>query len=120
MIPDTYFHIASSHLIPFIINYDEDPRIGEALFMMGVARYNSWTDREYWSENYYLGEVIRRFPHTALAQKAYKMLEDSIRFGYSGSSGDHTPGSMVRVLKHVRRLAQPKPVPKQPTTVANR
>jgi len=109
---DAYFHIAASYLVPFIVNFDYDPRIGEALLMMGVVRHNSWTDAEYWSNNFYLHEVIRRFPHTALAQKAYEMLDMDIHFGYTGSSGDSTPASLLRLLEQYKRLAQPEPAVK--------
>lgn len=105
---DAHFNIAACYLVPFIINFDKDPRIGEALFMMGVVRHNSWEDTEYWSENFYLREVIRRFPHTPLAEKAFKMLDSDVHFGYSGSSGDHTPKSLLRMLEQFKRLAEPQ------------
>lgn len=105
---NAHFHIAASYLVPFIVNFDRDARIGEALYMMGDIRRHSWTDSEYWSENYYLREAIRRFPHTKLALKAYELLEKDVHFGYTGSSGDNTPESLLRVLRRYKRLAEPK------------
>jgi tetratricopeptide (TPR) repeat protein len=105
---DAHFHIAAGYLVPFIVNFDKDARIGEALYMMGDIRRHSWTDSEYWSENYYLREAIRRFPHTELARRAYDLLEKDVRFGYTGSGGDHTPESLLQVLRHYQRLAEPK------------
>ena len=56
---------------------------------------------------FYLKEVIRRFPHTTISQQAYQALEESVHFGYSGSGGDTTPPSMVRMLKEYKGLSDP-------------
>lgn len=101
------FHIAASYLIPFIAHYDSHARIAEALLMMGNIRRHITLDPEYWTENFYLKEVIRRFPHSDVAQQAYQAFEESVRFGYSGSAGDSTPPSMIRMLEEYRMLAEP-------------
>lgn len=101
------FHIAASYLIPFIANYDDHPRIADALLMMGKIRRHITLDPEYWTENFYLKEVIRRFPHTDVAQQAYQALQESVHFGYSGSGGDSTPPSMLRMLEEYKKLADP-------------
>ncbi|KPJ95121.1 MAG: hypothetical protein AMJ55_04660 [Gammaproteobacteria bacterium SG8_15] len=103
------FHIAASYLIPFIAQYDNHERIADALLMMGRIRRHITLDPEYWTENFYLKEVIRRFPHTDVAQQAYQALEESVHFGYSGSGGDSTPPSMVRMLEEYKSLAGPVP-----------
>ncbi|MBF0288256.1 MAG: hypothetical protein HQM14_10590 [SAR324 cluster bacterium] len=102
------FSIAQSYLRPFIVWHNQDSRIGEALYMMGDIRRRLWNDKEYWVENFYLKEAIRRFPHTPLAKKAFKSLESGIHFSYSGSSGDHTPQSVLTMLKTYKAMAEPK------------
>ena len=101
------FHIASTYLLPFITNYDSDPHIGDALYMMGDIRRRIITDSLYWSENFYLKEVIRRFPHTPLARKAWESLNDEVHFAYSGSGGDSTPPDLLRMLEQFKQLAEP-------------
>ena len=106
------FSIASSFLVPFLVHHDKSPRIGEALYMMGDMRRRLWTSNEYWSENYYLSETIRRFPGTPLAQKAYGALEEDVHFGYSGSGGDNTPASWVEMLGILKKMAEGAPTNK--------
>lgn len=102
------FAIAETYLRPFIINYDSDKNIGNALLMMGRIKIHLKTDYDYWTENYYLKETIRRFPRTKLAQQAWGYMNDDIRMGYSGSSGEHTPYSLRVLLKEYKKLAYGK------------
>lgn len=102
------FSIASSYLVPLLVHYDKNANLGEALFMMGDMRRRLWESNEYWSENYYLTEAIRRFPKTPTAKKAYEALNDDIRFGYSGSGGEHTPRSWVILLDELKKLSEGK------------
>ncbi|MBL6991585.1 MAG: hypothetical protein ISR65_17505 [Bacteriovoracaceae bacterium] len=102
------FYIAATYLVPYVYNYDSGKHIGKALFMLGNIRSRSWNDHDYWSENFYLKEVIRRFPHSKLSMKAYEVLEDSIRSGYTGSRGDSTPPALVKMLKQLKLIAKPK------------
>jgi len=102
------FYIAATYLTPYVYNYDNGKRLGKALFMLGNIRFRSWNDYEYWTENFYLKEVIRRYPNSKLAKRAYKILEDGIHAGYSGSSGDNTPPSQLRMLKKFKKLAHLK------------
>ena len=103
-----YFHISANYLIPFIRNHDSDPRIGEALLMLGTVKSFTHHDMDFWSENFYLKEVIRRFPHSVEAKKSFERLEQEIHFGYSGSGGDHTPPSVLTMLERYRELATPE------------
>ena len=102
------FAIAGSYLRPFIIRFNNDKRIGDALLMMGTIKTNLRTDKGYWSENYFLKEAIRRFPGTKLAQKAWKKLDGEIRIGYTGSSGKHVPRSVENLLSEYKKLAYRK------------
>lgn len=107
------FSIASAYFIPLIVHFDKSPSISDALFMMGDIRRRSWADTEYWSESYYLTEVIRRNPGTPLAMRAYKSLDEDVHFGYSGSSGDHIPTSWTILLGELKKVADGK-VPNSP------
>jgi tetratricopeptide (TPR) repeat protein len=102
------FYIASTYLVPYVYNFDDSKNIGKALLMLGNIRLRSWNDYDYWSENFYLKEVIRRFPHTALAKEAYTSLESGIRIGYTGSGGDFTPPSQLKMLKFYKKFSEPK------------
>ncbi|MDD4973007.1 MAG: hypothetical protein PHY93_01580 [Bacteriovorax sp.] len=108
------FSFASNYLIPFTIHFDNNPNIGEALYMMGEIRRRSWHKNDYWTENFYLMEVIRRFPNTELASRAYQALYEDVHFGYTGSSGDNTPESWVELLKEFEALSKVKS-PNMPT-----
>ncbi len=98
-------YIAASYLVPFVSNFDGDPRLAKALLMLGDIRRRSWQADGYWTVDFYLKEVIRRFPKTPEARKAYKMLEEDIQIRWSGSSGDQTPEYLRGMLKKYRRLA---------------
>lgn len=102
------FHIAASYLIPLIVHFDKDQSISDALYMMGDIRRHIRTDNLYWSENFYIKEVIRRFPHTELAEKAWEILNDDVHFAYSGSAGDSTPTEQLKMLERYKALAYPK------------
>ena len=106
------FYIAATYLVPFVYNFEGSENIGKALFMLGNIRFRSWTDYEYWTENFYLKEVIRRFPHSSLAKRAYKSLEESLRAGYTGSSGENIPPSQLKMLEVYKKLSQPSKPPK--------
>jgi hypothetical protein len=102
------FSIASAYLVPLIVHFDKSPSISDALYMMGDIRRRSWADTEYWSESFYLTEVIRRNPGTVLAQKAYRSLNEDVQFGYSGSSGNHVPNSWTVLLGELKKVADGK------------
>ncbi len=99
------FSIASTYLVPFTVQFDKSPKIGDALFMMGDMRRRLWTSNRFWSENYYLSEAIRRFPATPLAVKSYEALREDVEFAYTGSSGNHTPQSWIEMLDVLKRMA---------------
>jgi len=94
--------------IPFIVNFDNDERIGEVLYLMGSIRRNVRIDNLYWTENFYLKEAIRRFPHTELAIKAWEVLDEDVHFAYSGSEGDFTPPALIEMLEQYKQLATPR------------
>lgn len=100
--------IASSYYLQLIYNHDNHKQIGTALFRMGVIRSTLWQEKEFWSQNHYLKETIRRFPKTKIAQQAYEVLKEEIHVSYSGSSGDSTPPSQITLLKYFKDIAYGK------------
>lgn len=101
------FAISEIYLRPFVINHDADPRIGEVLVMMGRVKQNLKNDIDYWPEIHYLKEAIRRFPHSKLAETAWKSLDEDVRFGYTGSAGENLPNSISEMLARYERMAKP-------------
>ena len=102
------FYIASRYLTTYVFENDRAKNIGKALFMLGNIKVRTLVDDEYWSENYYLKEVIRRFPHTKLAQKSYLILEESIIGGYTGSAGTEIPLSQKEMLIKYKKMSSIK------------
>ena len=68
------YHVADGYLRRFALLHDKSPRIGEVLYMLGAMRAWSRPDEAQWTDNFYLKEVIRRFPHTELAEEAHALL----------------------------------------------
>ncbi|MEO1337185.1 MAG: hypothetical protein AAFV29_16200, partial [Myxococcota bacterium] len=98
-------YIAASYLVPFVVNYDGDQRIAQALLMLGDIHRRSWKDDQWWTVDFYLKEVIRRFPASPEAKRAYRILDEDIRMRWSGSSGDMTPGYLKTMLKRYKARA---------------
>ena len=98
------FYIATIYLEPYVYRFDSSANTGKALFILGNIKSRSWNDYDYWSENFYLKEVIRRYPYSNIARKAYESLEKGIRAGYSGTDGDKTPPSQVIMLEALKKL----------------
>ena len=98
-------YIAASYLAPFVINFDTDPRLADALLMLGDIRRRSWQSDDFWTVDFYLKEAIRRFPGSQQAQRAFVMLDEDIRLRWSGSGGDRTPEYLLNMLARHRKLA---------------
>ena len=98
-------YISASYLVPFVINFDTDPRLADALLMLGDIRRRSWQTDDFWTVDFYLKEAIRRFPGTKQAQRAFNMLDEDIRLRWSGSGGDRTPEYLLNMLARHRKLA---------------
>ena len=98
-------YIAAGYLVPFVLNFDGDPRLADALLMLGDIRRRSWKAEQWWTVDFYLKEVIRRFPRTKQAKRAYAMLNEDIRMRWSGAGGDRTPAYLKRMLVRYRGLA---------------
>jgi len=101
------YNIAAGYLVPFIVHHDKDPRVGEALLMMGIIRRQSHADLEYWSDNFYLKEVIRRFPHSEIALKAWTELRSEVISAHSDAGKKTLPASQEEMLEVFHDLADP-------------
>lgn len=97
----------SMRSISLLLNYLSQERskeeTGEALYWTGVA-YESLNEISplQLHENYY-ESCIRILPRSPWAKKCFARLEDSIRFGYSGSSGTHMPVEVQVYLDHLKK-----------------
>lgn len=103
-----YLSIASSYYLQYIYKFDSQKKIDEALLRMGIIRSTLWQDKNFWTQNHYLKETIRRFPGTTIAKEAYKTLEIELKASYTGSGGDFTPPSQVILLKYFKEIANGK------------
>jgi len=88
---------------------DEPPSAAEraeAYYLLGLAE--SRIDRSYWLSpaDLYLEASVRMAPGAPFARKAYALLEQRTREGYTGSSGTHLPEDVARNLDALRRLIE--------------
>jgi len=100
------FDIAANYLVYFIKNNAHHEQIGRALLMMADARNRVWSGQQHWAGTFYLKEVIRRFPHSAISRKAASLLSKRIKSVYQSIPGYHTPPSVVKMLEHFTKLAE--------------
>jgi hypothetical protein len=90
----------------------------EALYLLGQTE--SFTRRafEISDSEYYLEQTVRAAPHTALATRAYARLESTLVLGYTGSSGEHVPPDVARLLTELRELSRVPAGSKAPSSPA--
>jgi hypothetical protein len=81
--------------------------VGRTMYLIGVS-YEAIRELEFLnlSENYFEG-CIRTLPRTDWSSKCFKKYEESIYFGYSGSSGVQIPIDEQLKLKELQSLALP-------------
>lgn len=105
--PDIFYLRASSYLHDFLRRYPNSPKIAEALLLLGTC-YEILQAPELWSlHELYYEACIRKSPHTDIAQTCYARYEQSIFFGYSGSSGLHLPSDVKKHLSELKKLTNP-------------
>jgi cytochrome c553 len=82
--------------------------VGEALLLAGTSY--EFLDDELTSPlpERYFEACIRRVPHTDIAHQCYLRLEESIYFGYTGSSGTSIPERQRELLAVLAKLAIPQ------------
>lgn len=69
-----------------------------SLYFAGDIALQLWDENMDLSGLVLLIEVLRSTSQTELAEKAWYQMNGHIHFGYSGSSGDHTPSSWRKFL----------------------
>jgi hypothetical protein len=77
--------------------------LGEALLLAGQSYeiLNEISPLQL-HENYY-ESCIHQVPHSAIAKKCFAKLENSVRIGYSGSSGTHIPLDVQAWLEQLKK-----------------
>jgi hypothetical protein len=105
---DIYFFRALSDLHLILASKLNADQTGESLFLTGYS-YESVRDLSTYSlhENYY-ETCIRKVPHSKWSQRCYKNLEESIYFGFTGSSGVRLPEDEMIHLQELKKLALPR------------
>lgn len=102
---DIYFLRALSELHLLLVSKLSAEQRGEALFLTGLS-FEATKDNEMINlhENYY-ESCIRKVPHSVWAKKCYKRYEESVYFGYTGSSGVQLPQDVAKKIRTLRSLA---------------
>lgn len=77
-----------------------------ALYMLGDIGTQLWTGDRDMAGVLCLIELIRMDPEDELAEMAWVRLNMQIHFGYTGSSGDHTPAEWKTFLKDLHEWIQ--------------
>lgn len=107
-----YNLVASSVLHRFLETQPAPPAkaSAEAYYLLGLSE--SLTARSFWVSPTatYLESSIRMDPHGPFSHRAYELLEESIIFEYSGSSGVHLPGDVEQKLIELRQLMDKRSV----------
>ncbi len=102
---DIYFLRALSDLHQVLMSKLNPDQTGEALYMTGVS-YEAVRDLSPSAlhEDYY-ASCIRKVPHSSWSAKCFQRFEESIYFGYTGSSGLRLPEDEAKRLEDLRGLA---------------
>ena len=105
---DIFFLRALSDLHLVLGHELSKDQLGESLYLTGTS-YEAVRDLSIWSlhEDYY-DSCIRQVPHSKWSEKCYSKLEESIYFGYTGSSGLKLPTDMQIKLEELKKLALPE------------
>jgi tetratricopeptide (TPR) repeat protein len=79
--------------------------LAEAYYLLSVA--SSRVGRVYWPspEELYLESAIELAPGSDTARDAYRLLEELVTFGYTGSAGTRIPPELRAKLDALKRLA---------------
>lgn len=102
---DIYFLRALSDLHLILSAKLTPNQLGEALYLTGLG-YEAVRDLSIWTlhENYY-ESCIRKVPHSEWSAKCYRRFEESVYFGYTGSSGVQIPAEAMKQLEELKALA---------------
>jgi hypothetical protein len=102
---EIYYLRALSDLHLLMLTDLKQDSLGEVLYLTGLS-YESVRDLSVWSlhENYY-ESCIRAVPQSKWAKLCYQKLEESVYFGYTGSSGVRVPMDVMVRLQELQKLA---------------
>lgn len=94
---------ALAGILPWLSTELKPEELGEGLYLVGNC-YEGLNDLSFFNlhENYY-ESCVRLVPRTQWAKKCYSRLEESIRFGYSGSGGTHIPIEIQLYLENLKK-----------------
>jgi tetratricopeptide (TPR) repeat protein len=96
------FAISGGYLRRFALLHDDDPRIGEVLYLLGSMRYRLREGDPHWSDNFNLKECIRRFPRSPVAVRCYELLRSEATRFYKP---DEMPPELAESLEVYAELA---------------
>jgi tetratricopeptide (TPR) repeat protein len=95
---DLIFLRASKTLYDYIKTAPSGPHIADVFLLQGLC-YETLNPKHFENlHDLYYEACIRTSPHTNLAQNCYARLEQSIYFGFTGSSGTHLPEDVSKKL----------------------
>lgn len=102
---DIYFLRALSDLHLILSAKLTPSQLGEALYLTGLG-YEAIRDLSIWTlhENYY-ESCVRKVPHSEWSAKCYHRFEESVYFGFTGSSGVQIPVEAMKKLQELKSLA---------------
>ncbi len=104
---DIFYLRASSYLHDFLSRFPNSPDTAKALLLLGTC-YEMLQAPELWFvHELYYEACIRKSPYTEIAQTCFTRYEQSIFFGFSGSSGVSLPWDVKKNLKELKKLATP-------------
>ena len=76
----------------------------EAYYLLGVAESHIASSRWYPETDFFLETAIRLDPAATLARRAYRYLDEYVKAGYTGSSGEHVPPEVQAWLAELKSL----------------
>lgn len=75
-------------------------------YMMLASNYEALPGFAIWDlSDEYLGACIQENPHSEVGEKCFRLYDESITLGYSGSSGTHIPDTVKEQLARLKKLA---------------
>lgn len=102
-----YYLRATSCLHDFLRQYPDSPDVAKALLLLGTC-YETLQAPELWNvHELYYEACIHKSPYTKIAESCYDKYEQSVYFGYSGSSGLSLPKEAKKHLQELKKLATP-------------
>jgi hypothetical protein len=83
---------------------DRGADVAEAYYLLGIAA--GVTEHSFWLQrgDFFFESAIRLAPSAPFAPKAFRLLEESLTLGYTGSGGTQLPYDVVYLLDELRRL----------------